>query len=177
MRSRRAAKRCVSAFTLIELMVVIALLAILATIAVPALQETIKSNRVTSQNNEIASLLAFGKSEAIRRSSEASVIISETDGGWAGAVFLAGVGETAQGCPDGALRCARGDRVQLDSGLSATFNNRGYLTPFRVQAVYLEHDNCSSQRQRRRIEILPTGQVNSCSPNDCAQTLEEELCP
>lgn len=54
-------------FTLIELIVVVALVAIGATIAVPSLQSLIRNNRVTAQTNEFIGALSFARSEAVKR--------------------------------------------------------------------------------------------------------------
>jgi len=48
-----------------------------------------------------------------------------------------------------------------------TFNNRGYIrgsddvwTP---ETLFLQHEQCSGQNQRTRIDITPTGQISSCN--------------
>ena len=53
-------------FTLIELMVTVAILAILASIAAPAMQNQIAASRVTSTTNEMLAVLAQTRSEAVR---------------------------------------------------------------------------------------------------------------
>ena len=53
-------------FTLIELLVVIAIAAIMATIAFPNLSQWIASRRAASQAEQIANLLRFARSEAVR---------------------------------------------------------------------------------------------------------------
>lgn len=54
-------------FTLIELMIVIALIAVIAGFAVPQFGRIIDNNRVVSTTNSMVGLLSFSRSEAIRR--------------------------------------------------------------------------------------------------------------
>ncbi len=53
-------------FTLIELLVVIAIIAIMAVIALPNMSQWIASRRVASNAEQIANLLRFARSEAVR---------------------------------------------------------------------------------------------------------------
>lgn len=53
-------------FTLIELMVTVAILAILASIAAPQMQNQIAASRVTATTNELLAGLAQARSEAVR---------------------------------------------------------------------------------------------------------------
>ncbi|WBA87067.1 GspH/FimT family pseudopilin [Endozoicomonas sp. GU-1] len=68
-------------FTLVELIITLTVLSILSSIAYPSLTESIANNRVRSHAEEIQSILAFARSEAITRGTD--VIISP-DNGWAG---------------------------------------------------------------------------------------------
>lgn len=54
-------------FTLIELIVTIAVAAILLGVAVPSFQETIKNNRMAANVNEFIAALNLARSEAIKR--------------------------------------------------------------------------------------------------------------
>ena len=167
-------------FTLIELMVVLTLIAILATIGIPSFREMIKNNRVTGQNNELVALLNFAKSEAVRRSTNVDVIISRTTVGWDGDVPDPEGDADVVGCPTGFLRCSSNSRVFFDeagfgtsSELAIRFNSRGYLTTPTAdpndppawdpsgRTLRLQHENCQGPRQARIIEILPTGQISS----------------
>ncbi|KAF1709464.1 pre-pilin like leader sequence [Pseudoxanthomonas kalamensis DSM 18571] len=66
-------------FTLIELMVTVAVLAILVTLAVPSFTSLINSNRLTGQANSLVADLQLARSEAIRRNRTITVCRS-TDG-------------------------------------------------------------------------------------------------
>lgn len=153
--------------TLIELLVAILIVAILATIGIPNFQQTIRNNRVTSQSNELVALLSYAKSEAIRRSEDVTVQLSDDGNVWTALVEDPVGTATVPGCSTGVLRCAEYRSVRLEDPGELTFNNRGYTTDtvsgWDARTVYLEHDACTGLRQRRRIDILPTGQINSCN--------------
>lgn len=59
-------KRRATGFTLIELMVTIAVAAILLAIALPSFQGALRSNRVATASNEVLASLSLARTEAIR---------------------------------------------------------------------------------------------------------------
>ena len=65
-------------FTLVELMVTVAVLAIMAGLAVPSFQATINANRLTGSVNELVNALQTARMEAIRRNRRAAVCFSAT---------------------------------------------------------------------------------------------------
>lgn len=67
-------------FTLIELMVTIAVLGILLSIAIPSFQNMLLGNRIAAQTNQLITALNYARSEAVKRGSPATVC-STTDGG------------------------------------------------------------------------------------------------
>ena len=67
-------------FTLVELMVVIAILATLAMLAVPSFNQIIASTRLTTATNDLYTSLAQAKSDAIRRGTRVTLCPSD-DGG------------------------------------------------------------------------------------------------
>ncbi|WP_291821874.1 GspH/FimT family pseudopilin [Marinobacter sp.] len=62
-----------SGFTLIELMIVVTLVAIIATIAVPSFQGLVESNRQKSTTNSVLGILNYARSEAVRRGEPVAV--------------------------------------------------------------------------------------------------------
>lgn len=60
-------------FSLIEMMITVALMAIVLTLAVPSFRDTIAMNRTTHIANELTADLALARSEAIRRHTPVTV--------------------------------------------------------------------------------------------------------
>lgn len=60
-------------FTLIELMVVVAVAAILASIAIPSFRTLMQNNQITSQTNTVIGLIQAARSEAITQRSAVRV--------------------------------------------------------------------------------------------------------
>lgn len=66
-----------SGFTLVELMIAIAVVAILLGLALPSFQSTMRSNRVATTSNELLGSLALARTEAIRGLGPAGVCASD----------------------------------------------------------------------------------------------------
>jgi len=87
-------------FTLIEMMVTVAIMAIVATIAAPSFVDMIRNNRVTTAANDVLSAMQLARSEAIRQRrpitvcAGADACTDSTD--WAGGWIVAS--------PDGVIR-------------------------------------------------------------------------
>lgn len=70
-------------FTLVELMIAIAILGILISLAVPAMGRFAIQQQVGSQANEMMLSLAYARSEAIKRNASVVVIpVTNTSTGW-----------------------------------------------------------------------------------------------
>src|SRR5690606_7896913 len=76
-------RRNFAGFTLLELMVVIAIAAILLALALPSFTSTLRSNRVATSTNELLATLSLARSEAVRNTRGAGVCTS-ADGGACG---------------------------------------------------------------------------------------------
>ena len=77
--------RPASGFTLVELMVTLAVAAILLTLAIPSFTSVINGNRLTTTANELVGSLQLARTEAIRRNARVQVCRSSDGTSCAGA--------------------------------------------------------------------------------------------
>lgn len=74
----RSNTKNISGFTLIELVVTIAVASILAVVAIPNFRTLLQNNRMTTHVNELLSDVNFARSEAIKRRSNVTICSSTT---------------------------------------------------------------------------------------------------
>lgn len=156
-------------FTLIELMVTIAVVAIMATIAYPSFEGLIRSSRVTTANNEMVGLANLARSEAIRSSRGGGVCGSSDgstcDGDWAH-------GAAAFSDPDGVGTLGSGTILRFVSfkdtltvtgpDAEVAFDARGRRRAGLDQEIIVRAVTCTEGvTQQRRLLINASGQVRS----------------
>jgi type IV fimbrial biogenesis protein FimT len=78
-RTKIQPRRHRAGFTLVELMITVAVLAILAAIATPSMQALINANRLAGASSELEATLQLARSEAVRRNARVTVCAT-TDG-------------------------------------------------------------------------------------------------
>lgn len=120
---RKTTKRGEQGFTVIELMVAVAIIAIIAGIAAPSFVNLIRGNRVTSAGNELVALMQIARSEAISRRSTVLVCPSDDGAACSAAVgnrWIAIVSGSAVALRDSTL--SNGVTVAASANLSAASN-------------------------------------------------------
>lgn len=103
-------------FSLIELAIVVALLAILAAMAMPSFQGFIASNRLTAESNEMLAALNLARSEAVRIQRRVILCRVATSGGLVTLTASSGCVTAADGAP------WQGWAVFVDNDSDGTFD-------------------------------------------------------
>ena len=150
------------AFTLIELMVTLALFGILVSLAAPQFTLMSSSNRLVSQINQIAGDLSYARSEAVKRGLQ--VTVTANAGGWSTGWVVAADGNT--------LKMAaplKGNNNLTNGGVGVvTFNPDGSITGGAVVTFRL-CDPKRSGSDSKQILISATGRPSvQKGSGDCA---------
>ncbi|MFT3806026.1 GspH/FimT family pseudopilin [Arenimonas sp.] len=102
-----------SGFTLIELMVTVAIVSILLIVAVPSFQTVMNSNRLTTAANEFVGAVQLGRAEAIRNNRRVVLCLSTNPNAAAASVACAADNSTN----------ATGWIVFVDTNTNGAYNN------------------------------------------------------
>ena len=159
-------------FTLLELMITIALVAIVMGIGVPSYQDFVVKNRIQTQASEIRSSLAMARVEAIRRGLWIRVCPGQD--GCRGANWHEGWNSFVDRNSNN-IRTEADDEThlevhtRLDGGSTLTGTERVVFRSDGTAAAAVALDLCTADdhaQHRRRIEVSRIGRVRVCGPDD-----------
>lgn len=151
-------------FTLIELMVTIAIMAIIAVIAAPALQGFVDKTRLKGATDRLYADMQFARSEAVKRNSNVSISFS-TGSNWCYGIHAGGACNcsTANSCNIKTVSHSEFNGITLDS---ATFTSSA--TTFNPVLGTLSVAGLarlgSSGGKQACVHMSVIGQVRLCSP-------------
>lgn len=157
-------KQFSNGFTLLELVIAVAILSILAAIAYPSFESSIQENRLTSQTNRLLAALQFARSEAAANNTTITVCSSVNgqtcdgnNGNWSNG-FIVLEGATILQVFDG----LEGNNTIRGSSQIA-FNNRGTLT----NSIQLSLCDNRGNNSARGIWINGAGQARAGGNPQC----------
>jgi type IV fimbrial biogenesis protein FimT len=165
-------------FSLIELMVVIAMVAIVAAIAFPTYKDFIKNTRIRSTTESILAGLQKARTEALRRNANVRFDLdSSFNGSWIfGCVTVVTTdtdGDGEEDCPAEIEKYKATDssgdiNINTDNGSGVSFSSMGVRKPdaadFNQIDVDMDGMDASNSRDLR-IQIGTGGSARMCDPN------------
>ncbi len=167
--ARRASRT--SGFTVIELVVAMAVAAVLASIALPAFNGFIVQQRLTASANSFAGAIAYARSESTRRGATVSLQAQVPDGenewgrGYCIVVGNPGNCVDALRLYDPANQATLNGQGALNAVGTLSFNGRGLFTLGATGQIDLCSDD-TLEDPGRRLEISVIGRLN-VSELDC----------
>lgn len=140
-------------FTLIEMMIVVALLAILASIAIPAFQNMIAQGRLASNANDLMGAVLFARGEAIKRNQ--TVSLNFTGQTWQ--VRDANNAVLRTGTVPDTLSLSSANIAFAPTGLKTTTGNTNFC-------IYA---SSASGEKARKLEVGLSGRTSITKQNGC----------
>ncbi|RAR54376.1 UNVERIFIED_CONTAM: type IV fimbrial biogenesis protein FimT [Acidovorax defluvii] len=182
MMNKTAAHRRNGGFTLIELMVTIALAAALMTISAPSFVQYQRNSELTSLTNSLLAAINAAKGEAMKTGRNAFVIPLGTgwNSGWVVYVdmnrdntYTEGTDITVQ--KQDAVKSyfnITGNSIAAGSTPYIKFDNTGYSTDTGAAPVALtlsiarnDTPSANAAEESRRVVVARTGRVRTCKPS------------
>lgn len=141
-------------FTLVELLVTLAVMVIISTIAVPGFQGVIETNRTASDYNELLAGFNYARSEAVKQRADIAVTVTpKASRGWD--LLVSRVSDSE------ALLVRSSDNANVASALTVTFNALG-----RSSCTSACQLSVASGAASKAIEINRMGRVGKPVPSN-----------
>ncbi|HYG54828.1 MAG TPA: GspH/FimT family pseudopilin [Burkholderiales bacterium] len=147
-------------FTITELMIVVVVMSVLASFALPAYNDFVKNQRIKNASFDLFSTLVLARSEAVTRNT--SVTVTPATGGWANGWTVAVGGTTLRSQP----AIANITIAQSGGNAAITYNGTGRVTsPSTTTTLQLSATGANSI-QTRCITIdlsgRPVSKASTC---------------
>ena len=150
---------CTGGFTLVELMVTMAVIGILALVAVPGMQAMINHSRLSGASGELTAALQLARSEAIRRNARVTVCAGTAgvcNGSTTWANWTVCGSDNAAGSNDVIRNQSAPDSVQLTGSVDRiVFRPSGQITAQTVLNVCMPTTNPA--QNKRLITVMVSG--------------------
>ena len=139
-------------FTLVELMIGLAIAAIILTVGIPSFNDLVRKNQMTTQANELIGALNLARSEAIKRGSSVSITSTSGDSNWKDGWSVADGGETIR-----VYAAQKGQHTLVSDGGDSTYSYdpQGFINNNDTISLCL-----NSGATARRITIAASGHAH-----------------
>lgn len=165
-----------SGFTLLELLITVALISIVMAIAVPSMTTFTQNDRLTTNINALIGQLAYARSEAVKRSQQVSICASNnaascTGGNWQDGwiVYIDADGDNSFTAGEEILRAQQAlqgaNTLTTAIGTQVTYDYRGFVNAASVGSFLL----CDGRSgpYGKTIRISTTGRVRHEGASTC----------
>ncbi len=170
-------------FSLVELMIVVALIGILSAFAIPSYRDWIQNTRIRTTAESIQNGLQKAKAEALRKNARVIFTLANNASWTIGCVTPVAADNNGDGLADcpaviesaNAAEASGNISISTDSGnLAITFTNLGIRVPAlaanEFQIVSVDMTGMTNSRNLD-IRVGPGGNVKMCDPNVTAPDL------
>lgn len=145
-----------SGFTLTELLVTVAIVAILAALATPSFKDMIASQRIKGAGFDLVTSLILARSEAIKQNGD--VTVTPATGGWVNGWTISGSG--------GDIKTqSKFSQITITGPTNVVYNRSGRVTSTTSITFQINDTRANSTVQGRCISIGLTGQPVTKSGN------------
>lgn len=139
-------------FTLVELMVIVAIIGILVAVAVPSFTESMAKQRIEGMANELSTDLQYAKSQAASINRPVSLVTSAH--GYT-------IASTSSEATTAYKSITLNSTISLTDAITVTFEpHRAF--PVAARSIVITHSQTSASLQ---INTIAMGYIQICSPN------------
>lgn len=164
-------------FTLVELMVTVAVAVIMLAVAVPGFNEILRSNKLTTNVNGFVQALHLTRSEAIK-SGGATLCASDNGTSCNGADWTKGWILFSDFNLDGTLNAGEtivrvsdampaGSTLPTASATTVTYTGSGFLNPAGTNLTFVFCGGRTGTGAGRTVTVNPTGRPSTTNYNSC----------
>lgn len=165
-----------SGFTLLELMIILAVVSVLMMIAIPSMTTFSQNDRLTTNINTLVGHLAYARSEAVKTSQQVAVCASNDastcSGGWADGwiVYIDADADNSFTAGEQVIRAQQalgGSNTIAATGIGTqiVYDNRGFVSAASVGSLLLCDDRTGPHG--KTIRITSTGRVRLETDSTC----------